>query len=195
VMFWRRPDPRAEKHSSYLRKHDLGSLKHLYLAGEPLDDRRTRGSGESSAAGDRHYWQTETGWPLLSGSGRGDTTIKMARQLSRLRLRRPAASTSRRQAVARVKRRGAIAPPLRRAACPPCGAQTRARQHVFPRLQDQLIYSTFDWGIRDADGYYYILVAHRRRDQRRRPPPRTREIEEAVNMHPKSLNARCRCGR
>src|SRR5581483_8726613 len=44
--------------------------------------------------------------------------------------------------------------------------------------------STFDWGIRDKDGYYYILgrtddvinVAGHRLG--------TREIEEAVNMHP-----------
>ena len=46
------------------------------------------------------------------------------------------------------------------------------------------IYSTFDWGIRDKDGYYFILgrtddvinVAGHRLG--------TREIEEAVNMHP-----------
>jgi propionyl-CoA synthetase len=46
------------------------------------------------------------------------------------------------------------------------------------------IYSTFDWGIRDQDGYYFILgrtddvinVAGHRLG--------TREIEEAVSMHP-----------
>jgi propionyl-CoA synthetase len=46
------------------------------------------------------------------------------------------------------------------------------------------IYSTFDWGIRDSDGYYFILgrtddvinVAGHRLG--------TREIEEAVSMHP-----------
>ena len=45
------------------------------------------------------------------------------------------------------------------------------------------MYSTFDWGIRDKDGYYFILgrtddvinVAGHRLG--------TREIEEAVNMH------------
>ena len=47
-----------------------------------------------------------------------------------------------------------------------------------------MVYSTFDWGIRDKDGYYFILgrtddvinVAGHRLG--------TREIEEAVNMHP-----------
>jgi propionyl-CoA synthetase len=46
------------------------------------------------------------------------------------------------------------------------------------------VYSTFDWGIRDTDGYYFILgrtddvinVAGHRLG--------TREIEEAINMHP-----------
>jgi propionyl-CoA synthetase len=47
----------------------------------------------------------------------------------------------------------------------------------------KLVYSTFDWGIRDEQGYYFILgrtddvinVAGHRLG--------TREIEEAVNMH------------
>jgi len=48
----------------------------------------------------------------------------------------------------------------------------------------RLIYSTFDWGIRDADGYYFILgrtddvinVAGHRLG--------TREIEESISAHP-----------
>jgi propionyl-CoA synthetase len=57
-------------------------------------------------------------------------------------------------------------------------------QTYFKTFKDKLAYSTFDWGIRDADGYYFILgrtddvinVAGHRLG--------TREIEEAVNMHP-----------
>ena len=49
-------------------------------------------------------------------------------------------------------------------------------------FKDQLVYSTFDWGIRDEDGYYFILgrtddvinVAGHRLG--------TREIEEAVSI-------------
>jgi propionyl-CoA synthetase len=48
-----------------------------------------------------------------------------------------------------------------------------------------MVYSTFDWGIRDEDGYFYILgrtddvinVAGHRLG--------TREIEEAISGHPK----------
>jgi propionyl-CoA synthetase len=51
-------------------------------------------------------------------------------------------------------------------------------------IPGKLMYSTFDWGIRDADGYFFILgrtddvinVAGHRLG--------TREIEEAISAHP-----------
>ena len=51
-------------------------------------------------------------------------------------------------------------------------------------IPGQQVYSTFDWGIRDADGYFYILgrtddvinVAGHRLG--------TREIEESISSHP-----------
>jgi propionyl-CoA synthetase len=53
----------------------------------------------------------------------------------------------------------------------------------FSSFRDKLVYSTFDWGIRDEEGYHYILgrtddvinVAGHRLG--------TREIEEAVQTH------------
>ncbi|MGH8731426.1 MAG: AMP-binding protein, partial [Burkholderiales bacterium] len=52
---------------AYLRKYDISSLKHLFLAGEPLDEPTHRWI--SDALGKPvidHYWQTETGWPILT---------------------------------------------------------------------------------------------------------------------------------
>ncbi|ERK05816.1 Acetyl-coenzyme A synthetase [Pantoea sp. AS-PWVM4] len=50
----------------------LASLRSLYLAGEPLDPAThgwvTRGMGVTC---ENHYWQTESGWPLLAGTGSG----------------------------------------------------------------------------------------------------------------------------
>src|SRR2546430_2859526 len=51
-----------------------------------------------------------------------------------------------------------IAPPLP----PGCmstvwGDDERFVETYFKDFKDQLIYSTFDWGIRDKDGYYFIL--------------------------------------
>lgn len=51
-------------------------------------------------------------------------------------------------------------------------------------IPGKMVYSTFDWGIRDKDGYYYILgrtddvinVAGHRLG--------TREIEESISSHP-----------
>jgi propionyl-CoA synthetase len=78
----------------------------------------------------------------------------------------------------------AIEPPLP----PGCmstvwGDDERFVETYFRTFPNRLTYSTFDWGIRDEDGYYFILgrtddvinVAGHRLG--------TREIEEAVNMH------------
>jgi propionyl-CoA synthetase len=79
----------------------------------------------------------------------------------------------------------AIVPPLP----PGCmstvwGDDERFVQTYFTSFRGKLFYSTFDWGIRDEEGYHYILgrtddvinVAGHRLG--------TREIEEAVQAHP-----------
>ena len=179
-----------KKHDvSYLRKHDLASLKHLFLAGEPLDEPTHKWIAESLGRPViDHYWQTETGWPLLSAQpGVEKTPVKMGSpsfpvygydvRLLQEQTGKPVG----------VGEKGvvAIAPPLP----PGCmstvwGDDQRFVNTYFRDFKDELIYSTFDWGIRDQDGYYYILgrtddvinVAGHRLG--------TREIEEAVSMHP-----------
>jgi len=179
-----------KKHDvSHLRKYDLASLKHLFLAGEPLDEPTHKWITESLGRPVvDHYWQTETGWPLLSAQpGVEQTPIKLGSpsfpvygydvRLLHEQTGKPVG----------VGEKGvvAIAPPLP----PGCmstvwGDDQRFVSTYFRDFKDQLIYSTFDWGIRDQDGYYYILgrtddvinVAGHRLG--------TREIEEAVNMHP-----------
>ena len=64
------------------------------------------------------------------------------------------------------------------------GRRRAFRADVFLPVRDKPVYTTFDWGIRDQDGYYFILgrtddvinVAGHRLG--------TREIEEAVQSHP-----------
>src|SRR5574343_1574960 len=63
---------------AFLHKYDLSSLKHLFLAGEPLDQPTHEWiMGELKMPVIDHDWQTETGWPIL-GTVRGveDTKIK-----------------------------------------------------------------------------------------------------------------------
>ena len=174
---------------AYLKKYDLSSLRHLFLAGEPLDEPThrwiTEGLGRPVID---HYWQTETGWPLLSAvPGVEKTPLKMGSpsfpvygydvRLLHEATGKPVADGE--------KGVVAIAPPLP----PGCmstvwGDDERFVNTYFKDFKGQLVYSTFDWGIRDKDGYYFILgrtddvinVAGHRLG--------TREIEEAVSMHP-----------
>ncbi len=174
---------------AYLKKYGLSSLKHLYLAGEPLDEPThvwiTAALGRPVID---HYWQTETGWPLLSAHpGVEKTPLKMGSpsfpvygydvRLLHEATGKPVADGE--------KGVVAIAPPLP----PGCmstvwGDDQRFVNTYFKDFKGQLIYTTFDWGIRDKDGYYFILgrtddvinVAGHRLG--------TREIEEAVSMHP-----------
>jgi propionyl-CoA synthetase len=48
----------------------LTSLRTLYLAGEPLDESTETWVRDVMAVScENHYWQTESGWPLLAGQG------------------------------------------------------------------------------------------------------------------------------
>ncbi len=173
---------------AYLRKYDLGSLRRLFLAGEPLDEPTHRWMSE--ALGKPvidHYWQTETGWPILSTVQSVEATpIKYGSPSFPvygydLRLLREADGS---EVGANEKGVVAIVPPLP----PGCmstvwGDDERFVKTYFTSFGATLVYSTFDWGIRDAEGYHYILgrtddvinVAGHRLG--------TREIEEAVQAH------------
>jgi propionyl-CoA synthetase len=178
-----------QQDAAYLTKYDVSSLRHLFLAGEPLDEPTHRwiheGLGRPVID---HYWQTETGWPVLTAMpGVEATPIKYGSPSFPaygydLRLLRERDASD---AAADEKGLVAIVPPLP----PGClttvwGDDERFVKTYFSTFPQTLVYSTFDWGIRDADGYYFILgrtddvinVAGHRLG--------TREIEEAVNMHP-----------
>ncbi len=178
-----------KKHDpAYLSKYDLSSLRYLFLAGEPLDEPTHVwiAEGLKKPVID-HYWQTESGWPILSAvPGVENTPLKFGSpsfpvfgyDLKLLRETDASEAGSDEKAVV------AIVPPLP----PGCmstiwGDDERFVKTYFGTFRTRQVYSTFDWGIRDKDGYYFILgrtddvinVAGHRLG--------TREIEEAVNMH------------
>jgi len=174
---------------AYLTKYDISSLRHLFLAGEPLDEPTHVWISEAlKKPVIDHYWQTETGWPILSSvPGVERTPIKFGSPSFPvygydLRLLREADAAD---AADNEKAVVAIVPPLP----PGCmstvwGDDERFVKTYFGTFSRKQVYSTFDWGIRDKEGYYFILgrtddvinVAGHRLG--------TREIEEAVNMHP-----------
>ncbi|MFP5477685.1 MAG: AMP-binding protein, partial [Gammaproteobacteria bacterium] len=50
-----------------LRKHDVSSLRALFLAGEPLDEPTARWISDGLGVPIiDNYWQTESGWPILT---------------------------------------------------------------------------------------------------------------------------------
>jgi propionyl-CoA synthetase len=174
---------------SFMKKHDLSSLKHLFLAGEPLDE--PTHVWISEALGRPvidHYWQTETGWPLLSAHpGVENTPLKMGSPSFPcygydVRLLHEGSGQEVKDGEKGVV---TVTPPLP----PGCmstvwGDDQRFVDTYFSDFKGRQVYSTFDWGIRDQDGYYFILgrtddvinVAGHRLG--------TREIEEAVSAHP-----------
>jgi propionyl-CoA synthetase len=173
---------------AFLKKYDVSSLRHLFLAGEPLDEPTHRWI--SDALGIPvvdHYWQTETGWPMLSAvPGVEKTPIKFGSPSFPvfgydLRLFREADAS---EAGPDEKAVVAVVPPLP----PGClstlwGDDERFVKVYFSMFSTKQVYSSFDWGIRDKDGYFFILgrtddvinVAGHRLG--------TREIEEAVQAH------------
>jgi propionyl-CoA synthetase len=174
-----------------LKRHDLSSLKNLFLAGEPLDEPTARWIGD--AIGKPivdNYWQTETGWPILSLARGVDPSaktrlgspgipmpgykVKLLDDLTGAELTEP-----NQKGVLTIE--GPLPPGCMQTVW---GDDKRFVQTYWSSFANRQVYNTFDWGIRDEDGYYFILgrtddvinVAGHRLG--------TREIEEAVSAHP-----------
>ena len=174
---------------AWLTRYDTSSLRALFLAGEPLDEPTAKWIAEGLGRPIiDNYWQTETGWPILTvAHGIEKTPTRfgspgMAMYGYDVRLLHEQTGEE-----VGVNEKGvvAIVPPL-----PPGCMQTVWRDDrrfvdtYFTSIPGRQVYSTFDWGIRDADGYYFILgrtddvinVAGHRLG--------TREIEESISSHP-----------
>jgi len=173
-----------------LKKHDLSSLRALFLAGEPLDEPTGRWIAEGLGVPViDNYWQTESGWPIISiANGVEKQASKFGSPglpLYGWRVKILHESTGEELTEPGQKGVVAIEGPT-----PPGFMQTVWRDDArfvdtyWKSIPGRTVYSTFDWGIRDADGYFYILgrtddvinVAGHRLG--------TREIEEVISGHP-----------
>ncbi|HYD80053.1 MAG TPA: propionate--CoA ligase [Paucimonas sp.] len=178
-----------KKHpTEFMRKYDLSSLKALYLAGEPLDEPTSQWiSAELGVPVIDNYWQTETGWPILSiakgvedlPTRPGSPGIPMAGYDVRLLDEATGAECGpNEKGVVAIK--GPLPPGCMQTVY---GDDERFVKTYWNNFAAEQAYSTFDWGIRDADGYYFILgrtddvinVAGHRLG--------TREIEESISSH------------
>ncbi|MDR3005213.1 MAG: AMP-binding protein, partial [Acidovorax sp.] len=175
---------------SFLTKYDLSSLQALWLAGEPLDEPTAQWI--SSAIGVPivdNYWQTETGWPIMTLCNGVEKQASRfgspGRAVYGYNVKLINEATGEELTAPNEKGVLAIEGPL-----PPGCLQTvwgddeRFINTYWKSIPGRTIYSTFDWGVRDADGYYFILgrtddvinVAGHRLG--------TREIEESISAHP-----------
>ena len=184
VRVLKKQDPAA------LSRHDLSSLRALFLAGEPLDEPTAKWIAE--ALGKPiidNYWQTETGWPILSlcnGVESADSKFGspgMAVYGYDVKL----VDENTGQDLVGPDQKGVV---VIEGPLPPGCMQTvwrddeRFIKTYWSSIPGRQVYSTFDWGIRDKDGYFFILgrtddvinVAGHRLG--------TREIEESISSHP-----------
>ncbi|EMM6762720.1 propionate--CoA ligase [Pluralibacter gergoviae] len=170
--------------TAQIRSYDISSLEALYLAGEPLDEPTAAWVTETLGIPViDNYWQTESGWPIMAiarglddrPSRPGSPGVPMFGYNVQL-----VNESSGRPCAVNEKGMVAIEGPL-----PPGCIQTlwgddRRFIDTYWSLFDRPLYATFDWGIRDADGYYFILgrtddvinIAGHRLG--------TREIEESI---------------
>lgn len=175
-----------------MKQYDLSSLQALYLAGEPLDASTSRWI--SSALGVPiidNYWQTESGWPIMTiAKNIEDKPCKLGSPGVPMYGYKVQLLNEATGVLCDANEKGivVIEGPL-----PPGCMQTIygddqrfVDTYWSMRSPDsqRRVYSTFDWGIRDDDGYYFILgrtddvinVAGHRLG--------TREIEESISSHP-----------
>jgi propionyl-CoA synthetase len=171
-----------------MKKSDLSSLRTLFLAGEPLDE--PTASWISDALGKPvvdNFWQTETGWPILA--------IQRGIEALPPKLGSPGVPCYGYDLSIRNELTGEPCAPGEKGVItlgyplpPGCmstvwGDDARFVKTYWSSLPGQQLYSTFDWGVQDDDGYVTILgrtddvinVAGHRLG--------TREIEEALSSH------------
>ena len=173
----------------FLEKYDLSSLRNLFLAGEPLDEPTANWiTNAIQKPVIDNYWQTETGWPILA--------LQHGVEVMPTKLGSPGLPVFGYNMKLIDENTGAELGPNQKGLLaiegplPPGCLQTlwgddeRFVKTYWQTIPGKMLYSTFDWGIKDEDGYYFILgrtddvintAGHRLG---------TREIEESVASHP-----------
>ena len=171
-----------------LKKYDLSSLRALYMAGEPLDEPTAQWISEGLGKPIiDNYWQTETGWPILAAQpGVEDVKTKFGSPSFPVYGFDVRVLDEQTGEDLGPNQKGvvAIVPPLPPGAMSTIwGDDERFVSTYFSTIPGRQVYSTFDWGLYDQDGYWFILgrtddvinVAGHRLG--------TREIEESINSH------------
>jgi propionyl-CoA synthetase len=177
-----------------LTKYDISSLRALFLAGEPLDEPTARwiSEGIKKPIID-NYWQTETGWPIIAVQRGIEPDMEPrfgspGKPVYGYKIKLIDENTGD-EVGNNQKGVVVIEGPLPPGCMSTVWGDDARYVSTYWTLRSATnpgrpVYSSFDWGIRDDDGYYFILgrtddvinIAGHRLG--------TREIEEAVAAHP-----------
>ena len=172
----------------FLSKYNLSTLRTLFLAGEPLDEPTASWIHDAlKKPVVDNYWQTETGWPILA--------IQRGVEVMPHKFGSPGVPVYGYNMKLLDEATGAELGPDQKGVVaiegplPPGCMQTvwgddqRFVKTYWETVPGKTVYSTFDWAIKDKDGYFFILgrtddvinVAGHRLG--------TREIEESISSH------------
>ncbi len=181
--------------SQWIESHDLSSLRHVFLAGEPLDEPTYHWVHTTlKKPVVDHYWQTESGWPMITNhmgietlpfKPGSPTKEAMGWNLDVVDENGEPVSTGERGLLV-------VHPPL-----PPGSLQTiwgdekryvKSYWSMFKRKGKDLYFSG-DYALKDKEGYFWLLgradevinVAGHRMG--------TREVEEIISGHPQVAEA------
>jgi propionyl-CoA synthetase len=175
----------------WIKKHDLSSLRYLFLAGEPLDEPTYQWATQTLGKPViDHYWQTESGWAILTNNaGLELLPIKPGSPT------KPALGWNLDvigeggDAIQPGQKGILIArPPLPPGALKTIWGDDETYLNTYWRKMPEKIgpiYYSGDYSIKDADGYFWMLgradevinVSGHRMG--------TREVEEVISDHPK----------
>lgn len=176
--------------TEWIEKHDLSSLRHIFLAGEPLDEPTYKWVKEILGVPVvDHYWQTESGWPMITNHmGMDPLEFKPGSPTREAMGWHLDVVDDTGDPIADGERGYLVG----HAPLPPGTLQTvwgdderylDSYWRMFQR-QGKTLYFSGDYAIKDSDGYFWLLgradevinVAGHRMG--------TREVEEVISSHP-----------
>ncbi len=178
----------------WIKECDLSSLRYFFLAGEPTDEPTYHWAKETlDTKIIDHYWQTESGWSILTGRCIEDLPIKPG----------SAGVPAMGYDLLVVDEKGNRLPVgekgtlVSKAPLPPgtlltvYGDDERYKQTYWNVFAEKQFYYTGDYAIQDKDGYFKVLgradeiikIAGHRLG--------TREIEEAISSHDAVAETSC----
>ncbi len=174
--------------ADWFTKHDLSALRYIFLAGEPLDEPTWQWAKDALGRPViDHYWQTESGWPMLSNMPGVELLPFKPGSPTRPVYGWDLVVVNENGEEVPAGQRGllVVRPPL-----PPgtfltlWGDDERYQQTYWKHFPGKLLFYTGDFAIRDEEGYFWVLgradevinIAGHRLG--------TREVEEVISGHP-----------